>query len=301
MEAKIPRADSEFICQFIRGNFHVYINGLQISTYFSGVVMSLSYSKSCLIGAIMETMAYGMYFLLLCRCSRILWKRHIKGAISIYLITATIILFVLITMRMVLDNYAAVTAFTYAPLTPDAAEIYFGSFGNGAMFRTGTYVALTVVADIFIVFRVYAVWGNSIYAAIVPALLAVADIVAGSLTIQTIHQLTAGESPDGSSLATHLLIFYGFTLGVNVLSTFLIAFRIYLVQRQTRLIKSSMDLNLAIEVVVESAALYSSSLVAMIAPTATGSNVQYCMLSVISPIVGIAVRAPHTLSHPSSC
>lgn len=71
----------------------------------------------------------------------------------------------------------------------------------------------------------------------VPALLAVADIsinqsllvilllvlililVTGALTIQTIHQLTAGESPDGSTLATHLLIFYGFTLSVNVLST----------------------------------------------------------------------------------
>lgn len=52
---------------------------------------------------------------------------------------------------MALDNYASVTAFTYAPLTPDAAEIYLGSFGNGAMFRTGTYVALTIVADIFIV------------------------------------------------------------------------------------------------------------------------------------------------------
>ncbi|KAJ3727021.1 hypothetical protein C8R42DRAFT_717838 [Lentinula raphanica] len=189
---------------------------------------------------------------------------------------------------MVLDNYASVTAFTYAPTTPNAAEIYLGSFGNGAMFRTGTYVALTIVADIFIVFRVYAVWGNNIFVAIVPALLAVADIVTGALTIQTIQRLTAGSSPDGSSIATHLLIFYGFTLGVNVLSTFLIALRIYLVQRQTRVIKSSMDLNLAIEVVVESAALYSSSLIAMIAPTATGSNVQYCMLSVMSPIVGIA-------------
>lgn len=52
---------------------------------------------------------------------------------------------------MALDNYASVTAFTYAPLTPDAAELYLGSFGNGAMFRTGTYVALTIVADIFIV------------------------------------------------------------------------------------------------------------------------------------------------------
>ncbi|KAJ3852660.1 hypothetical protein EV368DRAFT_82320 [Lentinula lateritia] len=250
--------------------------------------MTLSYSKSCLIGAVMESMAYGIYFLLFCRCVRILWQRHIKGRISLYLITATTTLFVLITIRMALDNYASVTAFTYAPLTPDAAEIYLGSFGNGAMFRTGTYVALTIVADIFIVFRVYAVWGSSIYAATLPALLAIADIITGALTIQTIHQLTAGESPDGSTLATHLLIFYGFTLSVNVLSTFMIASRIYLAQRQTRLIKSSMNLNMAIEVVVESAALYSSSLVAMIAPTATGSNVQYCMLSVMSPIVGIA-------------
>ncbi|KAJ3762512.1 hypothetical protein EV360DRAFT_35546 [Lentinula raphanica] len=138
--------------------------------------MALSYSKSCLIGAIMESMAYGLYFLLFCRCARILWKRHDKGAVSLYLTGATITLFVLITMRMVLDNYASVTAFTYAPTTPNAAEIYLGSFGNGAMFRTGTYVALTIVADIFIVFRVYAVWGNNIFVAIVPALLAVADI-----------------------------------------------------------------------------------------------------------------------------
>ncbi|KAJ3970708.1 hypothetical protein EV361DRAFT_914629 [Lentinula raphanica] len=254
----------------------------------SETAMVLSYSKSCLIGAIMESMAYGMYLLLVCRCARILWKRHDKGALSLYLTGATVVLFVLITMRMVLDDFAIVTAFTYAPTTPDAADIYLGSFGNGAMFRTGTYIALTIVSDIFIVFRVYAVWGNSILHATVPALLAVADIVSGALMIQAIQRLTAGSSPDGSSIATHALIFYGFTLGVNILSSFLIALRIYLVQRQTRVIKSSMDLNLAIEVVVESAALYSCSLIAMIAPTATGSNVQYCLLSVMSPIVGIA-------------
>jgi hypothetical protein len=57
---------------------------------------------------------------------------------------------------MVLDNKAAVEAFTNDTVTPNAAEIYFTSFGNGAMFRTGTYIALTIVADIFVVgpFRV---------------------------------------------------------------------------------------------------------------------------------------------------
>jgi hypothetical protein len=53
--------------------------------------------------------------------------------------------------RMVLDNKAVVEAFTNDPTTPNAADIYLESFGNGAMFRTGTYIALTIVADIFIV------------------------------------------------------------------------------------------------------------------------------------------------------
>ena len=85
----------------------------------------------------------------------------------IYLSATTVILFVLITMvhldflhidehsvslqRLVLDNKAAVEAFTNDPITPNAADIYYTSFGNGAMFRTGTYIALTIVADIFIV------------------------------------------------------------------------------------------------------------------------------------------------------
>lgn len=94
---------------------------------------------------------------------------------------------------MVLDNKAVVEAFTNDPITPNAADIYLENFGNGAMFRTGTYIALTIVADIFIVremngvnlpvlifarqvYRVYAVWGGSFIAAALPSLLAIADI-----------------------------------------------------------------------------------------------------------------------------
>jgi hypothetical protein len=94
---------------------------------------------------------------------------------------------------MVLDNKAVVEAFTNDPITPNAADIYLENFGNGAMFRTGTYIALTIVADIFIVcemngvnlpvlifarqvYRVYAVWGGSLIAAALPSLLAIADI-----------------------------------------------------------------------------------------------------------------------------
>jgi hypothetical protein len=52
---------------------------------------------------------------------------------------------------MVLDNKAVVGGSTNDPITPHPTDIYLGSFGNGAMFRTGTYIALTIVADIFVV------------------------------------------------------------------------------------------------------------------------------------------------------
>ena len=118
----------------------------------------------------------GLYFTYFLQSLNVLRRKLVHGRVSIWLTITTIVLFVLITMvsvlifgalqcelwtaisedefdcqRLVLDNKAAVEAFTDDPLTPNAAEIYFTSFGNGALFRTGTYIALTIVADIFIV------------------------------------------------------------------------------------------------------------------------------------------------------
>ncbi|KAK7438398.1 hypothetical protein VKT23_018011 [Stygiomarasmius scandens] len=192
--------------------------------------------------------------------------------------------------RLVLDNKAAVEAFTNDPITPNAADIYYTSFGNGAMFRTGTYIALTIVADIFIVYRVFAVWARNIWVSLIPFLLAIADIVSGALVIRTIRHLEAGASPDGNDIATHILVFYGFTLALNVLCTLLIALRFWIAQRQAAAnkIASSMDLSTTLVIVVESAALYSVCLVVMLVPTAMGNNAQYCMLSMMPGIVGLA-------------
>ncbi|KAF7344077.1 hypothetical protein MVEN_01697300 [Mycena venus] len=250
----------------------------------------LSYSKSALIGIVLENLAYGLYLSYFIQCLQIiLARKNAKSGASIRLLLITLVLFFLITLRMVLDNKGVVEAFTYAPTTPNAADIYLQSFGNGAMFRTGTYIALTIVADIFIVYRVYAVWGGSFMAAVLPCLLAIADIVTGGLLIQAIRELAAGASPDGHNVSTHAIIFYSFTLSLNVLCTFLISLRIYLTQRRAKgIIASGLDLGMTMTIVIESAALYSACLIAMIVPTALGNNVQFCLLSVMPGIVGIA-------------
>ncbi|KAJ7717375.1 hypothetical protein DFH07DRAFT_861395 [Mycena maculata] len=273
--------------------------------------MVLSYSASCLIGAILESMAYGLYLSYFIQGLQVILGRKNGRDISISLLLTSLVLFFLITMRMALDNKAIVAAFTDNPLEPNAADIYMENYANGAMFRTGTYIALTIVADIFIVFRVYAVWGGSVIAAAVPSLLAIADIVTGALLIQTIRELEAGASPDGGSLATHEIVFYSFTLTLNVLCTILISLRIYLTQRTAAgVIISSLDLTTTMAIVIESAAIYSACLIAMIVPTALDNNVQYVLLSLMPGIVGIAfsliiVRigsglSPHSAAGPMS-
>ncbi|KAJ7895901.1 hypothetical protein B0H14DRAFT_2679499 [Mycena olivaceomarginata] len=162
---------------------------------------------------------------------------------------------------MVLDNKFVVTAFTYDPITPNAADIYMQGFGNGAMFRTGT---------------------GSIFAATVPSVLAIADIVTGGLFIQAIRELAAGDSPDGKNVATHAIVFYSFTLALNVISSFLISLRIYITKRQVEDIAggtSLLDLTTTMTILIES------------------DNVQFCLLSVFSLII---VRIGAGLSPASS-
>ncbi|KAF5344253.1 hypothetical protein D9758_012352 [Tetrapyrgos nigripes] len=252
--------------------------------------MAVGYAKSCLIGAIMESIVYGLYLTYFLQSVRVLRRKLVKGPVFIYLAMTTFLLFVLITMRMVLDNKAAVEAFTNDPLTPNAAETYYTSYGNGAMFRTGTYIALTIVADIFVVYRVFAVWSRNIWITISPFLLAIADVVSGALVLQTIRHLETGAEPDGASLATRILIFYGLTLGLNLLCTLLIGLRFYIAQRQAAesKIAPSMNLSATLIIVVESAALYSVCLIVMMVPTAMGDNTQYCMLSMMPGVVGLA-------------
>ncbi|KAJ7814897.1 hypothetical protein B0H14DRAFT_2849129 [Mycena olivaceomarginata] len=162
--------------------------------------LMLSYSKSALVGAILETLAYRLYsscVVLLEGLQIILIRKNEKGNISFRLLLISLVLFFFITMRMVLDNKAVVEGSTNDPITPHATDIYLGSFGNGAMFRTGTYIALTIAADIFVVYCMYAVWDGDTGGYALPALLAIAGISEPFLyTVPVVKNLNPLPAPD---------------------------------------------------------------------------------------------------------
>ncbi|KAF8217271.1 hypothetical protein K438DRAFT_1748360 [Mycena galopus ATCC 62051] len=154
------------------------------------------------------------------------------------------------------------------------------------------------------------------------------QIFTGALFLQAIRELAAGSSPDGKNAANHAIVFYSFTLALNVICTrephfdcafdsrlkelwdvVSISLRIYTTKRRVEnLAKVALiDVNTTMAILIESgmSAVYSVCLIAMIVPTALGNNVQYCLLSVMPGIIGIAfsliiVRIGSGLSPDSS-
>ncbi|KAL0067999.1 hypothetical protein AAF712_004902 [Marasmius tenuissimus] len=117
-----------------------------------------------------------------------------------------------------------------------------------AMLSCGAYVALTSIADIFIVYRVFAVWSRNSIISAIPCSLSIAGIISGGF-------LVANSGKYGFNEPRHLFTaFYCITLVLNVLSTALIASKLYISERQTKF-SSSLKLKWTSVVVIESGAV----------------------------------------------
>ncbi|KAK7024994.1 hypothetical protein R3P38DRAFT_2952170 [Favolaschia claudopus] len=118
-------------------------------------------TRESYIGVFLENIIYGVYLSVFVECLRLVANRKARGAKHIYLVATTLIMFILITMRCVIDTYRCVVAFDGADLNWGAPNSPLGILTNLC------WVLVTPVADIFIVFRTVIV---------LPALLSLANL-----------------------------------------------------------------------------------------------------------------------------
>ncbi|KAK1224945.1 hypothetical protein PQX77_001038 [Marasmius sp. AFHP31] len=150
-----------------------------------------------------------------------------------------------------------------------------------ATLSCGAYVALTSIADIFIVYRVFAVWSRKLTIIAIPCLLSTAGIISGGFLVV---DATKYAFNDPRRLFT---TFYCITLALNVLSTALIASKLYISERQIK--SSSLKLKWTSVVVIESAALYSACIVAVVVCNVVGADDAHLVLLMVTPsIIGLA-------------
>ncbi|KAJ8093490.1 hypothetical protein PM082_020347 [Marasmius tenuissimus] len=240
--------------------------------------MALGFRKAVLIGTFLECIAYGIYFAVFLRALQILHRKLVPGIAFVYLLGTTIVLWLLTTVRLMLNVPTTVGVITTnKDIVPNASGI-----------SIALWVAHTIVADIFIVYRVYAIWSRSVLISVVPFLLAIADMVGGVLLIAQTPKLVYGV-PTHGSIIFYALAFDSLTLALNILCTVLIASKLYISERQTRL-SSSLNLRSIATIVVESAALYSVCLILLVVSILGHGDIydlQWLFLKPLSSIVGL--------------
>ncbi|KAJ8088836.1 hypothetical protein PM082_014082 [Marasmius tenuissimus] len=224
--------------------------------------------KANIIGMFLEGIAYGIYFSVFLQTLRILRRKAVPGFVFVYLATTTFVLFTLITVTLVVDLRIAVTKLIGD--TEDGTRIV----SELAMLSCGAYVALTSIADIFIVYRVFAVWSRNSIISAIPCSLSIAGIISGGF-------LVANSGKYGFNEPRHLFTaFYCITLVLNVLSTALIASKLYISERQIKF-SSSLKLKWTSVIVVESAALYSSCIVVVVICNVMGADDAHLVLLMV--------------------
>ncbi|KAK1224943.1 hypothetical protein PQX77_001036 [Marasmius sp. AFHP31] len=183
--------------------------------------MSDPSAKASLITMILECIVYGIYFTVFLQTLHILRRKAVPGFLFVYLASTTLLLFALITLRLAADAQITVQALTsnrqHVLIAPELAKLTYGA-----------YVVLTIIADIFMVYRVFAVWSRNLTVSVIPCSLSAASIVNGGLLVSNVGSKSGFNEP--KDLYT---TFYCITLALNVLCTALIAFKLYISERQT--------------------------------------------------------------------
>ncbi|TRM69238.1 hypothetical protein BD626DRAFT_8555 [Schizophyllum amplum] len=256
--------------------------------------MVLTHSRAELIGTVVETMAYGVYFVLFVRCLEVIHTRQVEGKVSLLLLITSLLLFTLITIHMCISTWRNLDAFTgpHTAVMLNAAEIFFAQhvFDHIDRLKNALYVVITWVSDVFLLYRCYMVYERQWLWTMFPVIIFLGDFGFGIYGIFLL--CTQEDVPDliKSQIVDRVKYFYLITMVLNIVCTIMIAAKIAFIQRRTNragIADTVRTLNTTVIIIVESAALYSIALVVLIVFAAEHSGGMYTLLQLMPSIIGI--------------
>jgi len=242
-------------------------------------------TKESYLGAFLENIIYGIYLSAFIECC-ILFRRQEKrrAAKQKYVIATAVLLFILITMRCIIDTYRCVVAF-------DTIDADFGPPNTTlGLVTNACWFFLTPISDAFIIFRTFIVWNRNWLIIIVPVILCFANLGSSIWVSIALAKLdTEGPAIWGNIVFKSLNLFLSLTLCTNVICTGLISFRILRIHRQISWMSASGPSYTmkALSVIVESAAIYTLLLVGTLISNSVDSYVNFILFNCTPPTIGV--------------
>ncbi|KAJ6483681.1 hypothetical protein DFH09DRAFT_1211906 [Mycena vulgaris] len=245
---------------------------------------AIALDRASLIALVLETFNIGIFTTLFAATLQLILKKTISNTNRLLLPTLCLI-WVLSMTHWIIDIIRVMQAFLDDPA---GALVYYADVSNPLeIAKTAVYTTVTITGDFFLIFRCFMVWNRKWAVVIVPILLWLGTVVTGyGATHALLLARRGGVFFHGLNL--WITTFFAMSLSLNIICTTAIAYRI---------LRTRMDLHKyhaqnsrvysALIIFLESAAIYSSSLLVLLIVYVLNSNAQYIMLDVTTSLIGV--------------
>ncbi|KAG2141104.1 hypothetical protein DEU56DRAFT_283853 [Suillus clintonianus] len=230
--------------------------------------------SAAIMSTVLEGMLYGFSVLMFIGTMWALtYKHHMRDRVNRPITVVAVLLLVLSTAHMVIDIIRIEDGLVKSRDTfPGGPEAYFAEISLGTFVVKNTiYILQTLLGDGVVIYRCYVVW-QTVWVIILPSMLWCSVAVTGIYSLYSFSH-TASTSGNVFSQVTREWIsgFYALTLAANLLSSGLLAYRIWKIERN-----------------VANSLLYSIALLCTLIGSIRSNNGALVMIDILPPIISIA-------------
>ncbi|KAF9807191.1 hypothetical protein IEO21_08328 [Rhodonia placenta] len=241
-------------------------------------------ARTPIVATMLEGITYGIATCVFAMTVWVLYLRRDRG-VSRWMLGVALVLWILPTIRVIIDTVDTVNAFVHhMDEGPSGPSAYLASFWRPlSLLDNALYAISTLIGDAVVIYRCYVVW-QSWLVIVIPGLAWLGSLGSTIYILHSFHEHIISSN--------QIVMLYSFTLAANLSATAALAYRIWSVDRQTiRPRGARTNLRPILLVVMESAAMYTSLLIAALVTVEHALQAEYClntsMPSLISVIFGI--------------
>ncbi|TFK94525.1 hypothetical protein K466DRAFT_649313 [Polyporus arcularius HHB13444] len=251
----------------------------------------LSLSEAAILSTALEAILYGLSLFMMFLTFRTLLRNNDSRDLNWGMIAATCALLLLSTSELGVNITRLYRGFiTRGPHLPGGSDQYFaGASDPTFLVKSILYDFQTAILDAVVIYRAYVVW-QSVLVIAVPVLgwvgLIISCIGLNSTFAQTLTN-TSARAALAKKTGRWITAAYSLTLATNLLTTFILAFKIWTVARRSARYQANSNLTSLLHVIIESGAIYSVTITIALATFVAKNTVVYVVLDMISPIISI--------------
>ncbi|KAF4598325.1 hypothetical protein EYR38_006722 [Pleurotus pulmonarius] len=296
--AYLRRKASEAVTRYpgtVRRECETAYKSLEVRVTPTASVMTaqLPLDKTFLVAAWAEAIAYG--FLVCLFCATLFFTfgtglRHdFHGKV---MICVSCTMFFVASWHLAMNGYRLIEGFTEHALTPGGPVAYFGNLRTwDHVLKDTLYATQEILGNAAAIYRCYILWGQDWRVISLPLLLMVGSVVSGYTVCALFVKVDPNQTVFDPLLNSWIRAFYSIAVVQNIITTSLMAFRIWRTTHQSAKFRTDKGLIPILRILVESAALQLVVEILLLALYCSNINAQYILLELVTPVVGITFNA----------